>query len=138
MLTIDANVWVAAFDGRDRFHAASIAFLRAAANRRLWLHDPVFVIVEVACALTRRSGHSAPGDAVARQLRAHPALSLHPLDEPLLERAQAIGVDRRLRGADALYAATAAVFDAPLITWDAELVERAQAQTPDHWITANT
>ncbi len=36
----------------------------------------------------------------------------------------------------ALYAATAKLLQAPLITWDDELVQRAKALTPDAWLAA--
>ncbi|MDQ3699129.1 MAG: type II toxin-antitoxin system VapC family toxin [Gemmatimonadota bacterium] len=137
MLTLDANVWVAAFDPRDRFHARSAAFLRAVALKGIGLHGPAFVTLEVACALARRAGDSAVGAIVHERLRAHPALALHPLDDRLLEIARELGVDRLLRAGDALYAATAKLLDAPLVSWDDELVQRAEALTPDTWLAAH-
>jgi len=137
MLTLVANIWVAAFDPRDRFHARSVAFLRAVAQKGLDLHGPAFVTLEVACALARRAGDSAVGTVVGERLRAHPTLALHRLDEPFLETARELGIQFLLRGGDALYAATAKLLEAPLISWDGELVERAKAVTPDTWLTAH-
>ncbi|MGI9077511.1 MAG: type II toxin-antitoxin system VapC family toxin [Gemmatimonadaceae bacterium] len=136
MLTLDANIWVAAFDPRDRFHARSVAFLRAVAQKGLGLHGPAFVTLEVACALARRASDSAVGAVVYERLRAHPALALHPLDDQFFETARELGVQLLLRGGDALYAATAKLLEAPLITWDDELVKRAKALTPDTWLAA--
>ncbi len=136
MLTIDANIWVAAFDSRDHFHARSANFLRAAARDDLRLHGPAFVTLEVSCAIARRAGDSAVGALVEQRLRAHPALALHPLDDRFLEIARELGVQLLLRGSDALYAATAKLLGAPLITWDDELVVRAGALTPDAWLAA--
>ena len=138
MLTLDANIWVAAFDPRDRFHARSAAFLRAVARRELNLHGPAFVTLEVACALARRAGDSAVGTVVDERLRAHPALALHPLDDQFLKAARDLGIQLLLRGGDALYAATAKLLKAQLITWDDELVQRAGAVTPDTWLAANS
>lgn len=134
MLTIDANVWVAALDPRDRFRDSSLAFLRAVAERGLEFHAPVFLINEVGCALARRAGDSAVGLSAAERLRNHPSLTLHALDEPLLALAMDIGVRQMLRAVDALYAATSALAKAPLISWDAELVSRAGAVTPESWL----
>ncbi len=39
-----------------------------------------------------------------------------------------------LRGAIALYAATASLANAPLVSWDDELVSRAGAVTPQQWL----
>ena len=135
MLTLDANVWVAAFDPRDRFHEPSTAFLRAVSRPALQLHAPAFVILEVACAIARRAGDSAAGAVAGERLRAHPTLKLHPLDEACLLAAHEIGLRYLLRGADSLYAATAALVAAPLISWDNELVQRAGALTPAMWLS---
>jgi predicted nucleic acid-binding protein len=40
-----------------------------------------------------------------------------------------------LRGADAIYAATAALTGTMLITWDSELLERAAGTTPADWLS---
>jgi predicted nucleic acid-binding protein len=138
MLTLDANIWVAAFDPRDRFHQQSVAFLRAVALKRLRLHGPAFTALEVACALARRAGDPAVGSVAHDRLRRHPALRLHPMDDRCLATAHALGVRQLLRGADALYAATAKLFHAPLVSWDDELVHRAEASTPSTWLTDNT
>jgi predicted nucleic acid-binding protein len=134
VLTLDANVWIAAFDPHDRFHAVSATFLRAVAQRRLRLHGPALVLLEAACALARRAGNAAPGQAALERLRAHPSLVLHPVNDGLLAMAKDLGVRQLLRGADALYAATAALLRAPLISWDDELVSRAGATTPEQWL----
>ena len=138
MLTLDANIWVAAFDRRDRFHQKSAAFLTVVASKDLRLHGPAFVTLEVACALARRADDSAVGVVVEQKLRAHPALALHPVDDRLLDAARDLGTDLLLRAADALYAATASITASPLVTWDDELVQRAGALTPDAWLAANT
>lgn len=137
MLTLDANVWVADFDPRDSFHAQSAVFLRAVAQRRLAVHGPAFVALEVACALARRAGDPAVGVIVGERLRAYPTLQLHPLDDRLLDLAREIGVQQLLRGADAVYAATARIVAAPLVTWDDELIQRAGGMTPDSWLAAH-
>lgn len=137
MLTLDANIWVAAFDPKDRFHESSVTFLRAVAQKELRLHGPAFVALEVACALARRAGDSAVGALAHTRLRSHPMLVLHPMNDLCLATAHEIGAAHLLRGADALYAATAQLVNAPLITWDEELIQRIGAATPAGWLTAN-
>ncbi len=135
MLTVDANVWVAALDPLDRFRDSSVAFLRNVAERDLELHGPAFLINEVGCAVARRANDRNAGISAADRLRTHPRLTLHPLDEPLLALALDMGVRQQLRATDALYAATSELAKAPLITWDDELVRRAGAVTPDMWLS---
>jgi predicted nucleic acid-binding protein len=137
MLTLDANIWIAAYDPQDRFHTQSAAFLSTVSKRRLRLYGPAFVVVEAACALARRTQSQTAGETVLQRLCTHPQLVLHPLDEQLLRTAGQLGVRQFLRGADALYAATAALLSAPLISWDDELLKRAGAITPTDWLAAN-
>ena len=137
MLTVDANVWVAAFDPVDEFHAASAAFLESVSVRRIALSSPAFLFVEASCALARRAQSAAAGVAALEQLRAHPTLIVQPVDDDLLATAAHVGVEQALRGADALYAATARMLGARLVSWDEELVRRADAITPDDWLAAN-
>ncbi len=137
MLTLDANIWVSAFDPKERFHEQSAAFLARVARMGVALHGPATVRLEVVCAMRRRIRENAQAEDIVGRLRAYPRLVLHPITERLLDKALALGVERQLRGMDALYAATAALMDAPLISWDAELIQRAGAKSPAEW-TAST
>jgi predicted nucleic acid-binding protein len=128
---------VASFDPHDRFHGRSTDFLREVSRRGLALHGPTVVVLEVACALARRARDPAVGAIADERLRGHPTLRLHPLDDRLLDLAREIGMQQLLRGSDAVYAATARVVATPLITWDDELVRRAEGVTPDSWLAAH-
>ena len=105
MLTLDANVWIAAFDPHDRFHDASRDFLAAGLEQGLSFTGPAFVLVEAACAVARRA-----------------------------QDARAGRTDLFLRSGDALYAAAAERTRAPLVSWDDELLRRAGAVTPATWL----
>jgi predicted nucleic acid-binding protein len=137
MLTVDANIWVAAFDPLDRFHHHSRDFLAAVTQQGIALAGPTFVLVEVACALVRRAQNPATGKVAFERLRLHPLLRLQPLDDALLARAAELGVERLVRGADALYAATAQLHQGQLISWDDELIRCVGAITPADWLAAN-
>jgi predicted nucleic acid-binding protein len=137
MLTLDANIWIAAYDPKDAFHAQSTTFLFTVTSRQLTLHGPTFMLIETACALARRTQSPVAGQAAVVRLQAHPLLTLHALDETLLAAAIQFGVQRLLRGADAIYAATAANKGTPLVSWNEELVRRAGAITPADWLAAN-
>ena len=137
MLTVDANVWISAFDPRDPFHAQSLTFLAAAANDGLTLVGPGFVVVETGCAVARRLHDAQAGARTMERLRMNPLLSLLPLNERLLVLAGELGVRNRVRGADALYVAAAVLSGAPLVSWDQELVNRAGAVTPTDWLSAS-
>lgn len=134
MMTVDANVWVAAYDPRDRFHQDSVAFLSTVLQRRVPLVAPAIMPLEAACALARRAGRSEVGAAAFERLQNVPGLRLLPVDAPLLSVAARLGTQALLRGADALYAAAADAVGGPLISWDEELIERAGAQAPTAWL----
>lgn len=138
MLTLDANVWVSAFDSKDALHGDSATFLKVISQQKLALHGPATVVLEVTCAIARRLRRAGPADEAARWMRAHPTLKLLAVDDLLLEAGLSMGRDRGLRGMDALYAATAAMMAAPLISWDAELIQRADAMSPADWVAANS
>ena len=137
MLALDANVWVAAFDPADRFHDDSVAAFSAAAARGIPLAGPSYVVLESVCALGRRVNDPDMARAAGERMTAHPALHLEPLTDALLAEAERLGVDRRLRAADALYAATAARLGCPLLSWDSELITRSGALSSRDWLAAS-
>lgn len=134
MLTVDASIWVAAFDPLDRFHDPSLHFLRTATGQGIRVLASALMPVEVACAIARRAGREELDPAIFGRLHAYPRLTLQPMDEQLLAAAARLGPAMRLRAADAIYAATAALHGTPLVSWDRELLDRAGALTPTGWI----
>jgi predicted nucleic acid-binding protein len=137
MVTLDANVWIAAYDARDAFHGDSVAFMKLIGVRRTQVYGPAFVIVEAGCAVTRRTGSVHDGQLAMQGISNYPLLTLLPLDQQLLSVAADAGLRHMVRGADALYVAAALLTGAPLISWDNELVQRAGAVTPADWLSAN-
>jgi len=67
-------------------------------------------------------------------------LRMVTLSIPLAERAAQIAAVQRLRGSDSVYIAVAEEFAATLVTWDGEMLQRAEAlvatMTPDDWLKA--
>ena len=59
------------------------------------------------------------------------------MDAPFLAQALFAGTEFLLRGADALYVATAKISNAQLISWDNDLVRRAGAITPSDWLATD-
>ncbi len=137
MLTVDASVWIAAGDASDIYAERSRSFLAAVGRRQESLVVPSFTEVEIACALARRRQSAEAGLQWARAVMALPSISRVPLDTILISHSLQLGPQFLLRSADALYAAVAALYSAPLVTWDAELIRRAGAITPTNWLAAN-
>ncbi len=138
MITVDANVWVAAYDPHDRFHDDSVAFLSAVLDLRTPLYAPAVMPLEAACALARRTGRPEVGEDSFQRLQKVPGLELVPLDQELIRLAGRLGTRSFLRTADALYAATARATGSTCISWDSELVERASALLPTQWLSSSS
>ena len=136
-LTVDASVWIAAAEQRDAFHEESRSFLAAVAVEGLRIVVPAFAVVEVACALPRKVSGTARGRELANDILSSANIDQRPVDETLLSAAHQVGTSTFLRGADALYAATAQLTGAQLVSWDNELVRRASAMTPTAWLDSN-
>jgi predicted nucleic acid-binding protein len=124
VFTLDASVWVNAFDLREPGHEVSRQLLELLSLRRLPVVVPTLALVEVAGAISRTRGDVAGAQTFAQALGSLPNVAVLPLDAPLAERALALAAQHGLRGADAVYAATAAEAGCRLITLDNEQLTR--------------
>ena len=133
-LVVDASVWVAAADATDPLSAASRRFLEAVAVQALPVALPVLARIEVACALARRLRDAPGARRIADGMVRSPFVREHMLDARMIDCTVAAGTDAFLRAADAVYLALARRLDAVVVTWDAELIRRAGALTPEVWL----
>ncbi len=134
MITIDASVWISGLEKRDSFHPATSEFFHWLGKRPLHLNTPSYALVEVACALMRRTGDRSLALKAVQKLREWPLLEIVPGSLYLPEPSLLKGLEHSLRSGDAIYAATASMTGTALITWDAELIERAGGVTPTDWL----
>jgi predicted nucleic acid-binding protein len=86
---------------------------------------PALLLPEIAGAVARRTGAPRLAQRAVEALLGLPALRLVPVDDVLARRASGLAGQLRLRGADAVYIATAATLRQPLVTWDGEQRDRA-------------
>ena len=133
MITVDACVWVALLDASDSLHGATKTFWRLVAESNTTIYGPRFLLLEVGCAIARRTHNADKGRNVVSVLQTIPTLKLVENDKLLLEKAVEIGTKHYLRAGDALYLAVAMKTATPLVTWDQELIARAGAISPVLW-----
>jgi predicted nucleic acid-binding protein len=137
-VTVDASVFVAAARTEEAHYAASRQFLRQVRAQDADLICPILVLPECAAAIARPTGDAALGEELVALIAGVPGLRLISLDLPLAYRAVQIATQHRLRGADSVYVAVAEAFNATLITWDAEMIERGSGivptVTPSQWM----
>jgi predicted nucleic acid-binding protein len=83
---------------------------------------------------------SVLAEELAELIEAFPGMQLIPLEAHLARQAVHAATNHRLRGADSVYVAVADAFDAVLITWDAEMLERGSEAvntvTSSGWLEA--
>lgn len=127
LLTIDSSVFVSAARPSEIGHAESTVFLAWVRNKRTRLFLPTLVMAEVAAALSRTGSDPGLAHQYALAVGQLPNTVMVALDEGLARQSAAIGAQHRLRGADAVYLASAALFAAELITLDREQLERGAA-----------
>ena len=130
MYTVDASVWVNAFDQREQGHDTSREVLEVLRDRALPVFVPNLLLVEVAGAISRTRNHPAQAQDFAMNLLNLPNVAFVPLDEVLAIQALALAAQHRLRGADAVYATVAAQSGSTLISLDHEHLTRLVGIVP--------
>ncbi len=137
-MIIDASVWVASVLMEDAHHEVSIAFMHRFVKERQIATLPLLVWAEIAGAVARRTGDTERGLKTAGLITAQVWVRGVPLDATLANESMRLAAKLRLRGADAVYVALAATCSEPLITLDAEMLERARGVaevfTPEQWL----
>jgi len=124
MYTVDASVWVNAFDQREPGHLVSRQFLEMVRDQALPIIVPNVVLVEVAGAISRTRQAPVQAHAFARALGRLPHVTVRMLDEACALHALTLAAQHGLRGADAVYAAVAHEVGSTLVTLDNEHLTR--------------
>jgi predicted nucleic acid-binding protein len=141
VIVADASFWVAAFLPQDAHHEQSARLLRRMVTDAFPVFAPTLALVEIAGAVTRRTGTARLAEDTVRYLKGEAWLTLSPLSLPLSESAARIAIACSLRGGDAVYAALARQENAPLVTLDDEMLQRAGkavvVMTPEEWLRQN-
>ncbi len=127
MHTVDASVWVNAFDQREPGHETSRRFLEVVHTQALPVVVPNLLLVELAGAISRTRSDPARAQEFATAVAHLPNVTLLPLDEELAEQARGLAARNGLRGADAVYAAVALHADCTLVSLDNEHLTRLTA-----------
>ncbi|GAB4400876.1 MAG: hypothetical protein Kow00123_09490 [Anaerolineales bacterium] len=134
MYTVDASVFLSAFNPREPGHAESQRLLKRMQDDAKPIVVPTLLLPEIAAAIGRGQGDPALARRFARALKQLPHVIWVPLDPVLADQAADLAAQHRLRGSDAVYAAVSARFGSTLVTLDEQQRERLSgvvaARTP--------
>jgi predicted nucleic acid-binding protein len=122
--TIDASVFINAFNPAEIGHADSRQLLSQLRRQAAPLIIPSLALPEVAAAIRRGRGDEQLARRFANALSRLPHLMLVSLDTQLAHQASYVAAEHSLRGSDAVYAAVALQFGTTLITLDQEQHQR--------------
>jgi predicted nucleic acid-binding protein len=120
VIVVDASVWVSRLIPQDIFHDFSRSWLQYCLSNGEDLVAPILLAMEVAGAVSRRTGDADLAKRTLRQMMSSGIVRFLPIDHRLGQSAADLASDLGLRGADAAYVAAAYLLGIPLVTWDRE------------------
>jgi predicted nucleic acid-binding protein len=133
--TIDASVFVNAFNPHEEGHAESLQILAAIQERGDPVIVPTLLVPEIASAVARAIDDTAGARQYANATAALPHVTLVTLTPALARQAAELAATHRLRGADAVYLAVTRRYGTTLVSRDDEQRTRGSAvatcQTPE-------
>ena len=97
-----------------------------------FLVEPSLLSIEVAAAISRRTGQTDLSREAVRRLHNLDAMLFVPLDATLVDMSVDIASHLQLRAGDAIYTAVASQLNIPLISWDNEQLQRAGSLIPTY------
>ncbi len=142
LITVDSTVFVSRARPQEPGHPESVDFLEWVRAVRPRLFIPTLAVPEVAAALTRTGSDREIAQRYALAIGQLPNTVLVGLDDGLGRQAAALAAQHRLRGADSVFVASAALFAAELVTLDTEQLDRGalvvQTLTPKRFLATTT
>ena len=140
--TIDASVFVNAFNPHEEGHAESLAILTAIQERDDPVIVPTLLLPEIAAAVARASDDSDGALSYANATAGLPNLTLVPLTLTMARQAAELAAAQRLRGADSIYVAVARRYGTTLVSRDDEQRSRGSevvvCRTPEDAVGEHT
>ena len=132
MLTIDTSVWINADLPAEPGHADSRTLLDRLAAGDVQVVVPTLLRVEVAGVISRVRGDPVLAVDFANEIAVLPFLRWVDLDDVLAEQSVTVAASRKLRGADAVYAAVAREYGCDLVSLDNEHLKRLTSLVPTY------
>ncbi len=123
---VDANVWVGAMSRDEPTHQKCLLFLMNAEFAGAEFIAPVVSPIEVVATFARKTNCDELAAKIVSWMRSYCTLWRVMLCNDI-DYVSRVASQCRLRGADAVYVATALESSATLVTYDREILERASS-----------
>jgi predicted nucleic acid-binding protein len=137
--TLDASVFVNAFNSNERGHTLSLQVVAYIREHEYPVVVPTLLLPEIASALARATDDSASALEYAYAAVGLPHLITVGLTPAMARQAAELAAAHRLRGADSVYVAVARRYGTILVSRDDEQLRRSSAvvtcQTPAEVLT---
>jgi len=138
-LTLDANIWVGAFDPDDLRQPVCKNVLKIVfSHPDVTVFSPYLMEVEVLASIARRFNDAGKINDMKHLIRSHQRHHWFSLNNKLAMEATRCATTFLLRGSDAVYVAVALTNNASLLTYDQEIITRASSTVPvlkpDQWL----
>jgi predicted nucleic acid-binding protein len=129
-VVIDVSIWVAFFLRTDVNLAVSYQWIVNHTTSGGRMYAPTILLAEVASAVARRTGKLRRGLNALNTLESLTLFDWVQMEHDLIREAAQTAATLGLRGADAIYVATAKRLSIPLLTWDAEQLAKPASIIP--------
>jgi predicted nucleic acid-binding protein len=124
-VVVDASVWVSRLVEEDVFHDLCRQWLNGQRSRGNQFLAPALLLVEVAAAISRRTGDTDLARRAVHAIKMLPDLRLVEMSNDVVETAVVMGAELGVRAAGAFYIAVAQQLGLPLATLDSDQRQRA-------------
>ncbi len=124
--TLDASVFISAFQKGEKNHLAAREILAKINTDKIALVNHALFFFEILCAIQRKTGDSSVTMKTLNAAKALPMAKYVPIDRRLYANQETFVTELGLRGADAIYLAVAKEHKARLLTFDREILVRAE------------
>jgi predicted nucleic acid-binding protein len=125
-LTIDSSVIIASLLVKEPRHQEAVRIWESVLSGESIAIMPYSIFVEVVAAIKRRTGSEDLAREVKKELLSIENISFVVLDQDAAEKAAELAILTGVRGMDALVIQTAKEFETELVSFDDELVKKAQ------------
>ena len=124
--TIDASVFLNAFNERESGHETSRALLQKLQAEAVPLIEPTLLLPEISAAIRRGHGDEDLARQFALAVEKLPQIMLVALDDVLARQSADVAARHSLRGSDAVYVAVANRYGCALVSLDKEQLSRTK------------